>query len=122
MTTTGHEATPRSADSHEATTSSERPKHSQSAQTPASTMPDSGPSADKPGGGRSVSVWAVLALIAGSAIVVVAVINLPNLARWGEEHGNVLVFLAFFLVMSIGGRWFWVGVDAVWGAIRGKGN
>ncbi|WP_336819738.1 hypothetical protein [Gordonia sp. MMO-8] len=74
------------------------------------------------GGGRSVSVWSVLALIAGCAILVVAAINLPNLGRWGDEHGNVLVFLCFFLVMSIGGRWFWAGVDALWGAIRGKGN
>ncbi|WP_353108181.1 hypothetical protein [Gordonia sp. (in: high G+C Gram-positive bacteria)] len=79
--------------------------------------PEADQSADRP-----VSVWSVLALIAGSAILIVAAINLPNLGRWGDEHGNVLVFLCFFLVMSIGGRWFWAGVDALWGAIRGKGN
>lgn len=69
-----------------------------------------------------MSVWSVLALIGGCAIIVVAAINLPNLGRWGDEHGNVLVFLGFFLVMSIGGRWFWAGVDALWSAIRGKGK
>ncbi|MEJ9078426.1 hypothetical protein WKY82_08390 [Gordonia malaquae] len=74
------------------------------------------------GANRSVSVWTMLGFIAGCAILIVAAINLPNLGRWGDEHGNVLVFLCFFLVMSIGGRWFWAGVDALWGAIRGKGN
>ncbi|MCF8572147.1 hypothetical protein L5G32_17955 [Gordonia sp. HY002] len=64
----------------------------------------------------------MLAFIAGCTILVVAAWNLPNLARWGDEHGTVLVFLAFFMVMSIGGRWFWTGIDAIWSAVRGKGQ
>lgn len=99
-------------------TKTQAPKHSRSAAT---AEPEQSSQAGA-GDNRSVSVWSVLALIAGSAILIIAAINLPNLGRWGDEHGNVLVFLCFFLVMSIGGRWFWAGVDALWGAIRGKGN
>ncbi len=95
------------------------PRHSQSAVTPVESEQSGQASA---GGNRSVSVWTMLALIAGCAVLVVAAINLPNLGRWGDEYGNVLVFLCFFLVMSIGGRWFWAGIDALWGAIRGKGH
>ncbi|MCF8587153.1 hypothetical protein [Gordonia liuliyuniae] len=62
----------------------------------------------------------MLLFIAGCAILVVAAWNLPNLAQWGDDYGTVLVFLAFFMVMSIGGRWFWTGIDAIWGAVRGK--
>ncbi|MCF8610084.1 hypothetical protein L5G28_07895 [Gordonia sp. HY285] len=71
---------------------------------------------------RSVSVWTMLLFIAGCAILVVAAWNLPNLARWGDDYGNVLVFLAFFMMMSIGGRWFWTGIDAIWNAVRGRNN
>lgn len=100
-------------------TKARAPKHAQ----PTAAMPkDEEPSQASTGGSRSVSAWTMLGFIAGCAILIVAAINLPNLGRWGDEHGNVVVFLCFFLVMSIGGRWFWAGVDALWGAIRGKGN
>ena len=119
MTTSQHD--------QKAASATKAPRHSQSAATAQSQsepLADSGSGGaghDTAGGGRSVSVWTMLGLIAGCVILVVAAINLPNLGRWGDEHGNVLVFLCFFLVMSIGGRLFWAGIDALWGAIRGKG-
>lgn len=95
-------------------------EHSGTEKTTTNTPPSAKPASDA--GGRSVSVWTMLTFIAGCVILVVAAINLPNLSRWGDEHGNVTVFLCFFLVMSIGGRWFWGGIDALWSAARGKGN
>ncbi|MBB4133646.1 hypothetical protein [Gordonia humi] len=114
----------------------ERPKHARQAQEDLRAQEDLGSSVassatnsavpptdsvdGSPDGDRSVSVWTMLLFIAGCAILVIAAWNLPNLARWGDDYGTVLVFLAFFMVMSIGGRWFWGGVDAIWSAVRGK--
>ncbi|QRY62319.1 hypothetical protein JVX90_18370 [Gordonia sp. PDNC005] len=63
-----------------------------------------------------------MAFIAGCAILVAAAMNMSNLGRWSVEHGQVPVFLVFFLVMSIGGRWFWTGIDAITAAVRTKMN
>lgn len=115
------------------------PKHSRQAQAqtpaqaqpvgavspPAGTPPATAPASDDKapsGGDRSVSVWTMLLFIAGCTILVAAAWNLPNLARWGDDYGAVFVFLAFFMVMSIGGRWFWTGIDAIWSAVRGRDN
>lgn len=32
--------------------------------------------------------------------------------------GQISVFLAFFLLMSLAGRWFWAGCDAIIGRLR----
>ncbi|WP_236999859.1 hypothetical protein [Gordonia liuliyuniae] len=117
MATTDTKSTTRSS------TSGDRPKHSRGTQEQRQRPPEPAGvvQPDAAGdGGRSVSVWTMLLFLVGCGILVVAAINLPNLGRWGDQHGNVLVFLCFFLVMSIGGRWFWAGIDALWGAVRNK--
>ncbi|WP_237000161.1 hypothetical protein [Gordonia liuliyuniae] len=116
MTTTGNTSATRS------TASANQPKHSQATQAQPLAAAANEPAHPATDSGRSVSVWTMLLFIAGCALLVIAAINLPNLGQWGDEHGNVLVFLCFFLVMSIGGRWFWAGIDALWSAIRHKGN
>lgn len=76
------------------------------------------------GGGesRSVPVLTVVLFLAGCVVMVVAAANIGNLNGWADRWGQVLVFLVFFLVMAIGGRWFWAGVDALIAAARGKGR
>ena len=78
------------------------------------------PGGDSGGADRSVSVWTVLLFLLGCALLVVAAMNLMNLGPWAAEYGQVLVFLGFFLVMSIAGRWFWGGIDAMVAAVRGS--
>ncbi|MGB3604740.1 hypothetical protein [Gordonia sp. (in: high G+C Gram-positive bacteria)] len=73
-------------------------------------------------GSGSVPVWTVVLFVAACVLLVLAAMNLTNLGPWAAEHGQVLVFLGFFLVMSIAGRWFWSGVDSIVGAVRGNKN
>ncbi|MGO4205621.1 hypothetical protein AB4Z09_28590 [Rhodococcus sp. TAF43] len=56
---------------------------------------------------------AALSLLAGLAVLVVVFANLDRVSTWASEHGQVWVYLGFFLVMSIAGRLFWWGVDTL---------
>lgn len=58
--------------------------------------------------------------VVGCVLLVIVAANLPNMAEWADRWGQVAVFLAFFLVMSIAGRWFWAGVDLVIARIRNR--
>nr|KOY49760.1 hypothetical protein ISGA_08130 [Gordonia sp. NB41Y] len=62
-------------------------------------------------------VLKVVLFLAGCALLVLAAANLSNLGEWSERWGVIPVFLVFFLVMSIAGRWFWAGADAILGAL-----
>jgi hypothetical protein len=68
--------------------------------------------------GKSVPVGTMVLFLFGCGLLVAAALNISNLGPWGERYGEVWVFLGFFLVMSIGGRWFWAGVDAIIAALR----
>ncbi|GAC67317.1 hypothetical protein [Gordonia soli] len=51
--------------------------------------------------------------VAGCALLVLAAANLTHLTEWSQRWGQIPVFLGFFLLMSIAGRWFWTGTDAI---------
>ncbi len=68
---------------------------------------------------RSVPAVTIILLLAGLAVMILAAANLMNLAEWAQRWGQIPVFLGFFLVMAIAGRWFWTGVDALIAALRG---
>ncbi|WP_341258424.1 hypothetical protein [Gordonia malaquae] len=70
------------------------------------------------GEGKSVPVGTMVLFLLGCGVLVAAAMNISNLGPWGERYGEVWVFLGFFLVMSIGGRWFWAGIDAIVSALR----
>lgn len=65
-------------------------------------------------------VSTVVLFLAGCGVLVVAAACIADLSEWASRWGQVPVFLVFFLVMSIGGRWFWTGVDAFIAAARHK--
>jgi hypothetical protein len=50
--------------------------------------------------------------VIGCALLVGCAFALDRLGAWSADYGRVWVFLGFFLVMSLGGRWFWAGADA----------
>lgn len=58
--------------------------------------------------------------VVGCVLLVIVAANLSNMAEWADRWGQVAVFLIFFLVMSIAGRWFWAGVDLVLARIRNR--
>lgn len=88
----------------------------------ATTQPDNGASA-RGGTGTPpawVTVWRWISFVAGCALLVWCAWALGDrIPRWSAEHGRVLVFLVFFLIMSIAGRWFWKGIDAALNRIIG---
>ncbi|GAB08553.1 hypothetical protein GOARA_012_01040 [Gordonia araii NBRC 100433] len=84
-------------------------------ETTASDRPPVDP-AESPG----VPVGTLIVWILGCAVLVVAAVCLPRLSEWADRYGSIPVFLGFFLVMSLAGRWFWAGTDAIIAAIRGK--
>ncbi len=73
-------------------------------------------SSDRPA--AKVGLSTVVLFLVGCVILVVAAVNIANLSSWSVRYGDIPVFLTFFLVMSIGGRWFWGGVDAAIAAVR----
>ncbi|WP_288338341.1 hypothetical protein [uncultured Gordonia sp.] len=78
---------------------------------------------DNATGGGGVPVLKVVLFLVGCVLLVLAAANLSNLGEWSDRWGVIPVFLVFFLVMSIAGRWFWAGADAILGALMwGKIN
>ncbi|WHU49350.1 hypothetical protein QNM97_10435 [Gordonia sp. L191] len=88
---------------------------SSTATTSAPVSRDPDLSEDTPSGG--VPVVKVVLFLVGCVLLVLAAANLSNLGQWSDRWGVIPVFLAFFLVMSIAGRWFWTGADAILGAL-----
>nr|WP_082932124.1 hypothetical protein [Gordonia sp. LAM0048] len=58
--------------------------------------------------------------VAGCALLVLAAANLTHLSEWSQQWGQIPVFLGFFLLMSIAGRWFWTGADAILAKVVGN--
>ncbi|GED98878.1 hypothetical protein [Gordonia crocea] len=79
--------------------------------TPTDTAPDTT--------GRTIPLSALIQLIVGTALLVAAAAALPRLSGWADDHGTIVVFLAFFLLMSLAGRWFWAGIDTLIAAVKG---
>ncbi|WP_244332867.1 hypothetical protein [Gordonia polyisoprenivorans] len=72
---------------------------------------------DDPTNDGGVPVLKVVLFLVGCVLLVLAAANLSNLGEWSDRWGVIPVFLVFFLVMSIAGRWFWAGADAILGAL-----
>ena len=66
--------------------------------------------------------WRWISFALGCALLVGCAWALSSrLQQWSHDYGSMLVFLVFFLIMSIAGRWFWAGIDAALGVvIRGS--
>lgn len=94
---------------------------SDAAHAPANTaLPADTDNSKSKGEKRSVPLSTVLLFLAGCVIMVLAAANITNLSEWAERWGQILVFLTFFIVMAIGGRWFFGGIDAFLTAARNK--
>ncbi|MGC4935260.1 hypothetical protein ACLQ3C_16450 [Gordonia sp. DT30] len=72
---------------------------------------------DDPSASGGVPVLKVMLFLVGCVLLVLAAANLMNLGVWSDRWGVIPVFLVFFLVMSIAGRWFWAGANAILGAL-----
>ncbi|MDJ0407847.1 hypothetical protein QNA23_30475, partial [Rhodococcus erythropolis] len=56
---------------------------------------------------------AVIATVFGLALLIAAFAVIGRLGGWAADYGTILVYLAFFLWMSIAGRVFWWGADTL---------
>ncbi|GAB08157.1 hypothetical protein GOARA_002_00020 [Gordonia araii NBRC 100433] len=79
------------------------------------------PAPTEPTGSAGVPAATLVFWLLGCLLLVVAAVALPRLSEWAGRYGNLPVFLGFFLVMSLAGRWFWAGTDAIISAVRGRG-
>ncbi|MEV6772293.1 hypothetical protein AB0N05_27045 [Nocardia sp. NPDC051030] len=59
------------------------------------------------------TIVAVGGLALGLLLLIVAFANLNRMPDWADDYGAVVVYLAFFLYMSIAGRLTWWGIDAL---------
>ncbi|NMO04317.1 hypothetical protein HH308_24155 [Gordonia sp. TBRC 11910] len=69
-------------------------------------------------GGISAATW--ILFVVGVGLLIAAAISLTHLSEWTTRWGQVPVFLVFFIVMSLAGRWFWGGIDAFIRRIKGE--
>lgn len=65
---------------------------------------------------------AVIATVFGLALLVAAFAVIGRLGGWAADYGTVLVYLAFFLWMSIAGRVFCWGADTLIAEFKKKSN
>ncbi|QKT06299.1 hypothetical protein HUN08_03105 [Gordonia sp. X0973] len=70
--------------------------------------------------GTAVPTTTLLFLAIGTLLLIACAAALPHLTHWSDQYGNIPVFLGFFLLMSLAGRWFWTGIDAIHAAITGN--
>ena len=89
---------------------------------PSSAGADAEREPDNAAGGGGVPVLKVVLFLVGCVLLVLAAANLSNLGEWSDRWGVIPVFLVFFLVMSIAGRWFWAGADVILGALMWGNN
>ncbi|QEX10702.1 hypothetical protein F6X56_13740 [Rhodococcus erythropolis] len=91
------------------------------------------PATARSGRGADVDDWdpdselsetskAVIATVFGLALLIAAFAVIGRLGGWAADYGTILVYLAFFLWMSIAGRVFWWGADTLIAEFRKKSN
>ncbi len=68
---------------------------------------------------RSVVIRGVL-FVANCVLLITAAANLHRLGEWADRWGQIPVYLGFFFLMSIAGRWFWTGADAILARVVGN--
>lgn len=69
-------------------------------------------------GGISAGTWILFAV--GIGLLVAAAVSLTHLSDWSDRWGQVPTFLVFFILMSLAGRWFWGGIDAIIRQVKDK--
>ncbi|MFC9435667.1 hypothetical protein [Nocardia sp. NPDC057030] len=57
---------------------------------------------------------AIPALLVGLAMLITAFATLNRMPGWADDYGAVLIYLVFFLYMSIAGRLTWWGIDTLY--------
>ncbi|MFI6041447.1 hypothetical protein ACIA8C_07415 [Nocardia sp. NPDC051321] len=63
---------------------------------------------------------APVALLAGLFMLIAAFAHLDRIPSWADDYGAILVYLAFFLYMSISGRLTWWGADIVYAQVKAR--
>lgn len=81
------------------TTTPQVPRHAND--QPAQTPPN-----------KSHNVATAAFFVIGCAVLICCALAITHLDEWADDYGQVPVFVAFFIVMSLAGRWFWAGADA----------
>ncbi|WP_280432613.1 hypothetical protein [Nocardia brasiliensis] len=66
----------------------------------------------------TLTVVAAGALTFGLVLLLVAFANLDRMPSWADNYGAILVYLAFFLYMSIAGRLTWWGIDTIYTRLK----
>ncbi|MFI7002490.1 hypothetical protein [Nocardia sp. NPDC050175] len=66
------------------------------------------------------AAWAPMALLAGLFLLIAAFAHLNRMPGWADDHGAILVYLAFFLYMSIAGRLTWWGIDTTYTQVKAR--
>ncbi|MFG1793256.1 hypothetical protein [Nocardia sp. NPDC049149] len=61
---------------------------------------------------------APVACAVGFFMLLAAFAHLDRVPGWADDYGAILVYLAFFLYMSIAGRLTWWGVDILYARIK----
>ncbi|MFI1920546.1 hypothetical protein [Nocardia sp. NPDC020380] len=59
-------------------------------------------------------------LVLGLLLLIVAFANLDRMPGWADDYGAILVYLAFFLYMSIAGRLTWWAIDTLREQVRNR--
>lgn len=63
---------------------------------------------------------APVALLAGLFMLIAAFAHLDRIPGWADDYGTLLIYLAFFLYMSITGRLTWWGVDTIYAQLKAR--
>ncbi|KAA8888826.1 hypothetical protein F3087_07390 [Nocardia colli] len=63
---------------------------------------------------------APIALLAGLFLLIAAFAHLDRMPGWADDYGAILVYLAFFLYMSIAGRLTWWGIDTLAALVKAR--
>ncbi|MFI9400812.1 hypothetical protein [Nocardia sp. NPDC052316] len=66
----------------------------------------------------NTALLAPLSVAAGLLMLIAAFATLHRMPGWADDYGAVLVYLAFFLYMSIAGRLTWWGIDTVYARLK----
>ncbi|QIS19544.1 hypothetical protein [Nocardia terpenica] len=61
---------------------------------------------------------AASAAVAGLVMLIAVFARLNQIPAWADDHGAVLVYLAFFFYMSVAGRLTWWGIDTLIGRMK----
>lgn len=73
-------------------------------------------------GESSATSKAVIATSAGLGLLIAAFAVIDKLGTWASDYGTIVVYLAFFLWISIAGRVFWWGADTLVATVRRKSD